>query len=474
VTAIERRVSHYAPERVGIGIVHIGLGAFHRAHQAAYLEAWLNRNGGGDWGICAANIRSNRTLVEQLNAQGCRYHIAEFADSAHVRITEIASIRRALFAGPDKRALLEQMTAPGTRIVSLSVTEKAYYLNPATGELLVDHADVVHDRANPATPRTAPGLVVEALKRRRAAELAPFTVLSCDNMPDNGRRTRRAIVTLAAEQSAALAEWIETAVACPSSMVDRIVPAVTDETRRRLDTLIGFDDPVAVACEAFSQWVIEDRFPEGRPDWEPDGVEMVADVRSYETMKLRMLNGAHSLLAYLGLQRGRSTVAEAIADPALSALVETFFEEAGATLDRGAGLDTAAYAATLMRRFGNDALEHRLSQVAMDGSQKLPQRWLEAALINLEQGRPISATAEAVAAWMAYVRGKDSSGRTYTVDDPLARKLADCHRRRHTAEDVVDALLGIREIFPERLAERPDFRNAVRRAYVDLTARRSA
>lgn len=474
MTGIERRFSRYAPEATRIGIVHIGLGAFHRAHQAAYLESWLNRHGGGDWAICAANIRSNRLLVERLNAQGCRYHIAEFADSAQVRITEIASIRRALFAAGDRGALLEQMTSPRTRIVSLSVTEKAYYLNPATGELLVEHPDILRDLAEPGRPRTVPGLVLEALRRRRVAGAEPFTILSCDNMPDNGRRTLAAVRTLAAQHSAALAEWIDSRVAFPSSMVDRIVPAVTDATRDKLEALIGFDDPAAVACEKFSQWVIEDRFPLGRPDWEPDGVEMVADVRPYETMKLRMLNGAHSLLAYLGLYQGKSTVAEAIGDRRLRALVQSFFEEAAATLDRRAGLDTAAYADTLMRRFGNDALEHRLRQIAMDGSQKLPQRWLEAALINLEQGRAISATAKAVAAWMAYVRGKDPSGRTYTVDDPLAARLADCHLRQRTPDDVVDALLGIREVFGQRLAGRADFRDAVHRAYSDLTAKTPA
>jgi len=465
VTEITPRPSRYAPESVGIGIVHLGLGAFHRAHQAAYLEAWLNRHGGGDWGICAASIRSNRALVEALEAQGCRYHIAEYADASHVRVTEIRAIRRVVFAAADKTVLLGQMTAPGTRIVSLTVTEKGYCQSPASGELLTGDPDVAHDLTRPEEPRTAPALLLEALKRRRAAGTAPFTVLSCDNMPDNGARARRAVVALAANQSAALARWIEDEVAFPSTMVDRIVPALTDDSRRKLDALIGFHDAAAVACEAFSQWVVEDRFPAGRPDWEADGVEMVADVEPFETMKLRLLNGAHSLLAYSGLARGKATVAEAVADPALLALVRAYLDEAAASLGERAGLDPAAYGAALLARFGNDALEHRLAQIAMDGSQKLPQRWLDGALVNLEQGRPVGATAEAVAAWIAHVRGIGAAGAAHRVDDPMAARLADCHRRHATAEGVVDALLGIREIFPARLASRRDFRDAVCKAY---------
>jgi fructuronate reductase len=449
--------------------VHIGLGAFHRAHQAAYLEAWLNRNGGGDWGICAANIRSNRTLVDQLRAQNCRYHVAEYADLRQVQITEVRSIHRVLFAGEDKAELLEQLTAPATRIVTLTVTEKGYYLSPANGALLRDEPDIVHDLAQPTNPGTAPGLVLEGLARRRARGLAPFTVLCCDNMPDNGRRARQAVTELAAAQSAELAAWVEDAVAFPSTMVDRIVPAVTAESSHQLDVLLGFHDPAAVACEAFSQWVIEDCFSAGRPDWESVGVEMVADVKPAETMKLRLLNGAHSLLAYRGLLRGKATVAEAIADPQLNAQLRDYFYEAGASLDRTSGLDPTAYAATLLRRFANDALAHQLRQIAMDGSQKLPQRWLDGALINIERGRSISATAEAVAAWMTYVRGIDRNGAAYRVDDPLASRLAECHRQNAAGNDVVDALLAIHDIFPERLAARRDFRDQVCHAYAHCT-----
>jgi fructuronate reductase len=464
---ITRVPSTYAPATVGVGIVHIGLGAFHRAHQAVYLEDWLERHGGGDWGILAANIRSNRAIVERLAAQACRYHVVEHEDAEHARIREIGSIRRLLFAGEDKRALLDAMAAPGTRIVSLTVTEKAYYLGPTTGELLSRDPDVAQDLAAPDKPRTAPGILLAALERRRAGGLKAFTVLCCDNVPENGRRTQKAVAALAEARSAELADWIRAEVAFPSTMVDRIVPAPTEASRAKLRALIGRDDPAAVACEAFSQWVVEDRFPLGRPDWEREGVEMVGDVRPYETMKLRLLNGSHSLLAYLGQRHG--TVAEAIADPALNRAAQAYLAEAAGSLDKTAGFDPAVYSEALLKRFANDALAHRLSQIAADGSQKLPQRWLEGALVNLERGHSISATAEAVAAWMVYVRGFDDDGRTYTVDDPMAERLARCHRRERAPEDVVDSLLSIGEIFPERLALHADFRDAVRAAFARLT-----
>jgi fructuronate reductase len=276
-----------------------------------------------------------------------------------------------------------------------------------------------------------PGLLVEALRRRRASGLAPFTVLSCDNMPDNGTRTKRALSMLAAHNAGELAAWIDSAVACPSSMVDRIVPAATAESTKKLEALLGFSDPAAVACESFSQWVIEDRFVSGRPDWEPDGVEMVASVKPFETMKLRLLNGAHSLLTYVGLSRGKTTVAEAIGDPGLQSLVGRFFREAAASLDAAVRRDIDRYTS---------------------------------ALINLEHGRTIDATATALAAWMLYVRGSNDRGRTWQVDDPLAAKLAQCHDRPK-ADEIVDSLLAMQEIFSARLRRRDDFRNAVRRAY---------
>ena len=466
VPEVSRRRSSYSDASVGIGIVHLGLGAFHRAHQAAYLDAWLERNGGGPWGICAANLRSNQAIVDALTAQDCRFHLAAYRDRDHVELREIRSIRRALFARDDQRALFAALTEPSTRIVTLTVTEKAYGLKAASGELDTDDPAIAHDLREPGRPRSVPGVLVEALRRRRLAGERPFTVLCCDNMPSNGRRTRLAVTELARRRRPELSAHIEDEVAFPSSMVDRIVPAVSAESRAKLATLIGHDDPAAVATEAFSQWVIEDTFTQGRPDWEPEGVEMVSDVSPWETMKLRLLNGAHSLLAYTGLLRGFTTVTEAIADPRLFALVDEYWREAGSSLTPRPPTDPRRYTALLLERFRNASLEHLLRQIAMDGSQKLPQRWLAGALANLEQGRPVGATAAAVAAWLAYVRGKDAAGAKWVVDDPLAARLAGCHR--DSPADTVAALLALADIFPPRLAGHPGFRRDVLAAYTSL------
>jgi fructuronate reductase len=469
MSEISRFNSRYAPASVGVGIVHIGLGAFHRAHQAVYIERWLNRHGGGDWGICAANIRSNKALVEQLNAQQGQYHVAEYQDSSHVSLREVNAIRDFIFAGEDVSVLLQRLVAPQTRIVTLTVTEKGYYLVPAEQRLRLEDPAIAHDIAHPQSPQTAPGILLEALRQRRAKGVPAFAVLCCDNMPDNGLRTRQAVIELAQCHSAELAEWIRTEVAFPCSMVDRIVPAMTEESRQALARELDCQDPAAVVCEAFSQWVVEDHFPLGRPDWEAEGVQMVADVSPFETMKLRLLNGSHSLLAYVGLLGGWHTVAEAVADPAMEAMLRLYMcDEAAPTLSLPDDVDVAAYAEQLLARFANDSLKHRLAQIAMDGSQKLPQRWLQGAQERLAQGGSIRATALGVAAWMHHVSGSDLQGNPHAVDDPQAARFEQLHAIHATPQARVDALLKMRELFPEALATDTGFRQAVLRAYLRL------
>lgn len=458
----ERIPSRYpAP---AIGIVHLGLGAFHRAHQAVYLERNLARHGGGAWGLCSANLRSGRALVETLNAQEGRYHVAEYRNRREGVLREIGVLREVLYAGDGgagREALLARLADPGVRIVTLTVTEKGYCLSPASGALRRDDPGIVHDLTEPRAPRTAPGLLVEGLRRRRAAGIAPFTVLCCDNMPDNGQRTRQAVVSLAEAQDAGLAAWIATEVAFPCSMVDRIVPAMDEAAFARVRDL-GCDDPAAVVGEAFSQWVVEDRFPQGRPDWEREGVQMVADVRPFETMKLRLLNGSHSLLAYVGSLAGHGTVAEAMADERLAALVHRYMSrEAAPTLDMPEGVDLPGYAQALVARFRNDALQHRLRQIAMDGSQKLPQRWLLGARQLLEQGGDPACTALGVAAWIHYGEGEGEA-----LDDPLRATLA----ALPTGAARVDAVLALAEVFPPDLAAHPVFRAAVQRAHARIAA----
>ncbi|MBA1376503.1 mannitol dehydrogenase family protein [Pseudomonas brassicacearum] len=453
-----------------IGIVHLGLGAFHRAHQAVYLQRHLNRHGESEWGLCSANLRSNHTLVEQLREQDGRYHVAEYRDREQVTLREIGVLREALYAGEgghELEQLLERMAAPQTRIITLTVTEKGYCLSPSSGQLRRDDPTIAHDIAHPHMPRSAPGIVLEALRRRRAAGIAAFTVLCCDNMPDNGQRTRQAVSALAALQDPALAQWVEQQVAFPSCMVDRIVPAMDEESFRRLEQL-DCHDRAAVVSESFSQWVVEDHFPLGRPDWEVEGVQMVDDVRPFETMKLRMLNGSHSLLAYVGLLAGHESVFEAVNDGRLARLIERYMaEEAVPTLDMPAGIDLMKYAEDLRARFANDSLQHRLRQIAMDGSQKLPQRWLLGAQQLLDQGRGIDCTALGIAAWIHYCTQPLPGRPAHVVDDPLSATFADL-AGRFDGVSRVDAFLGLDEIFPPALSARPAFRDAVHRAYSAL------
>ena len=467
-----------SPKSGQIGIVHLGLGAFHRAHQAVYLERYRQRSGDGEWGVCSANLRSSVGLVDGLRAAGHRYHVAEYADSKNITLREIGVIEEALFSGRDadgrwsrdREALLARMASVDTRIVTLTVTEKGYFLNPASGELRVDDPMIIGDIASPQQPRTAPGLIVEALVRRQEAGIAPFTVLSCDNMPDNGKRTRQAVVQLAEQRDAELASWIANKVAFPSSMVDRIVPAMTDADFERLAAL-GVTDPNAVVCEAFSQWVVEDHFPLGRPSWEAEGVEMVADVAPFETMKLRMLNGSHSLLAYLGALAGIETVYDGINHDELRALLRRYMlEEAAPTLEMPEGIDLEAYADSLLARFANDSLRHRLQQIAMDGSQKLPQRWLSGALERSAAGQSSPCVALGMAAWICYTAGQDLQGNSYPVDDPLAKRFAELHQRHgRDPSTLVAAYLAMDDVVPNALAQDEAFALEVLAAYQALS-----
>ncbi len=459
----------YTPDKVDVGIVHIGLGAFHRAHQAVYIEKNLNRNQGGEWGICAVNIRSNSQLVDRLNVNHGRYHIAEYQDSQNVELREINAIREALFAGSDKEPLFAKLVSPKTKIVTLTVTEKGYYLAPADKTLRQDDPSIQHDIQNPSAPKTAPGILVEALFRRKALGLPPFTILSCDNMPNNGHLTRQAVTGLAAHRSDEFAQWVQENVAFPSSMVDRIVPAMSDDSHARLQNELDCNDNNAVMCEAFSQWVVEDNFPQGRPDWENDGVQMVEDVHPFETMKLRLLNGSHSLLAYVGLAAKHKTVAQAVADEKFAGLIRHYMShEASPTLDLPDDVQVQAYIESLISRFANDSLQHQLSQIAMDGSQKIPQRWLNGAQERLANGAKqgdLNATALGVAAWLFYVRGKDLEGNQHKVDDPMAKTLSELHARCSEPDSLVREALALNEIFSTTLSQNEIFSQAVLTTY---------
>jgi fructuronate reductase len=448
------------------GIVHLGVGAFHRAHQAVYTDAVLEA---GDlrWGITAASLRSPATR-DALAPQNGLYTLN--LRGGEDRLSVIGSIRNVLAAPEEPDAVMGALSAPATKIVSLTVTEKAYCRDAASGALDEAHPDIQYDLAHPNAPRSALGLLTAAIARRRNEGLAPFTVLCCDNLPANGHTVHGLLTAFARLRDADLGAYIADHVACPDTMVDRIVPATTDEDRARVDAGLGLHDAWPVVAEPFTQWVIADRFPAGRPAWETAGATIVADVAPFEAMKLRLLNASHSGLAYLGYLAGAETVADAMADPALAAFAARLMDDAAPTLTLPAGTDVDGYSRALLERFRNKSLRHRTWQIAMDGSQKLPQRILGTIADRLALGLPIDAHAMVVAGWMRYVAGIDEAGQEIDVRDPIAASLAALATAAGpVAERLAPALLGVVSVFGPLGAD-PRLRTAVATALARLYA----
>ncbi|WEK52600.1 MAG: mannitol dehydrogenase family protein [Candidatus Kaistia colombiensis] len=456
-----------------IGIVHLGIGAFHRAHQAIYVDDCLAA-GDRDWAILGASLRSPDTRDALVPQDGLYTALIRSAGRDEARV--VGSVRRLLVAPEDPGALLEAMTDPAVRIVSLTVTEKGYCRNAATGALQEDHPDILHDLDGPTSPRSAIGFLVEALARRRMGGIAPFTVLCCDNLPQNGKTVRGLVVRFAEMRDAELARFIATEVTFPCTMVDRIVPATTDADREVLADTFGISDAWPVATEAFSQWVVEDRFCNGRPHFEAVGVQMVAEAAPYEAMKLRLLNGSHSAIAYLGYLAGHETVADAIGAPGFATFVRGLMDlEVTPTLEVPAEADLESYKAALLSRFANPSLRHRTWQIAMDGSQKLPQRLLDTVRERLASGGSIDRLALAVAAWMRYATGRDERGEAIDLRDPLAQRLiaidGECGG---DAARLAAAFLGIREVFGSDLPAAPRFVAEVTKALAGLLEKGAA
>ncbi|MDO9637298.1 MAG: mannitol dehydrogenase family protein [Pseudotabrizicola sp.] len=445
---------------VPVGIVHLGLGAFFRAHGAVYIEEAMSASG-GDWGILGVSLQSS-TMRDQLSPQGGTYMALELGPQGET-LRHVQSVQGVLVAREDASAVLEAMADPGVKIVSLTVTEKGYCHEPSTGRLNTAHPDIVHDLDAPL-PVSAPGFLVRALALRQQRGLPPFTVLTCDNLPNNGHVVRGVVLDLARAIDPALAAWIEAEGKFPSTMVDRIVPATKPEDIARVEALTGAHDAAPVMHEPFRQWVVEDDFVGGlRPDLGAAGVQLVRDVTEFEHMKLRMLNGTHSSLAYLGYLSGHETIADCMADPVLDQFVQHLWaKEIIPALTPPEGVSLPDYAAALRARYANPGIRHRTWQIAMDGSQKLPQRILGTLETNLAAGRPCPGLMLAVAAWMIYVRGTDLAGQPIEVKDPLAPRL----RAAATSDDPVGALLALREVFPKDLAAR--LAEPVRAAYADL------
>ena len=450
----------------GTGIVHFGPGAFFRAFNAVFTDEVLTAQG-GDWGICAVSLRSP-TARDQLLPQGCAYTAVEKGpqgDTSRV----VNAISQVLVAPADPEAVLVRMADAAVRIVSLTITEKGYCHDPASGSLDLNNPDILHDLQSTAAPLSALGFVVEALQRRRSLGIAPFTVLSCDNLPSNGALCQRLVVEFARNRDEDLADWIARNVPFPSTMVDRITPATTDGDIRDLAERAGYYDPACVVHEPFRQWVIEDNFVCGRPDWDLAGAQFVNDVAAHEIMKLRCLNGTHSALAYLGYLAGHETVSDTVNDPIFSHFSKKLWvEEILPTVPEPEGEDLSAYVAALLTRYQNPAMRHRTWQIAMDGSQKLPQRLLGTTRDALAGGRVPEGVCLAVAAWMRYVGGVDENGDPIDVRDPLAERLKAASDGAVGPEQKVAALLAFEEVFGGDLPAHSGFRAALEAAYSAL------
>jgi fructuronate reductase len=430
------------------GIVHFGPGAFHRAHQADYVDRLLQQD--PRWGIAAVSLRSAGT-VEALKRQSGRYTLATL--DAATRFRTLAAHRA--FFGPGEAAGVRALLAdPAVRIVSSTVTEKGYCLG-ADGSLDFGHPDIVHDLAAPDEPLSIVGWLALGLRDRRGAGGAPFTPLCCDNMVSNGKKLGAAVRAFADRLDPELARWIAGEAVFPDTMVDSITPATTEALRKLVRDRTSFDDSIPVSREAYAEWVIEKTLPPGGPDLGAVGVTMASDVGAWEKAKLRILNGAHSTLAYLGLLIGHETVAAAMDDSELAEFVAQMVRRDVAATLEPSPLDLQAYASAILARFRNAAIGHKLSQIAWDGSQTLPDRILDTITDALAMGRTIERLAVPVAAWILFVQRQARAGAE--IVDPLAPLLS----RLGLEDDAAERLLALRQVFPARLAEDPTFRGAV-------------
>jgi mannitol 2-dehydrogenase len=402
------------------GIVHIGVGGFHRSHQALYLERYFHQTSDRRWGICGVGLlEQDRRLRDALQSQDCLYTLVERAptgDTARI----IASINRYLFAPDNRQAVIAALSDPQCRIVTLTITEAGYYYLEGSSAFDVNHPIIQHDLQHPEAPIGTFGFLSAALAQRRQQGLPPFTVLSCDNLQSNGAIARNTLTAFAELCNPGLASWITQNVTFPNSMVDRITPATTDLERAMVAEQFGIEDAAPVVAESFIQWVIEDSFCMGRPDWETVGVQMVYDVHPYELMKIRLLNASHVLIGYLGLLAGYQYVHEVMADSVFCQAVIALMEEVTPVLQPVPGINLSEYKKTLLDRFANPHIQDQLPRLCLNGSVKLPKFILGSLRDKLHKGGEITYLCLAIAAWCRYLQGRDDQGKAIEIEDTLA------------------------------------------------------
>jgi mannitol 2-dehydrogenase len=418
-------VPTYDRRRVRTGIVHIGVGGFHRAHQAMYADRLMNTGAALDWGICGVGVLpADRRMQEALAAQDGLYTLVVKHPDGTLEPRVIGSVVEYLLAPDDPEAVVEKMAHPDTRIVSLTITERGYNTDPVTGAFDAEAPDVLADLQRDAVLRTTFGLVTEALARRRARGLPAISVLSCDNFQGNGDIARRAFSRFATLRDADLGAWVEREVSFPNSMVDRITPLTTAEDVAMLQDRFGVADAWPVVCEPFAQWVVEDRFPAGRPAWEQAGAQLVSDVAPYEAMKLHLLNGSHQALAYFASLAGHHFVHEACQDPLWSRFLQDYMDhEVTPMLPPVPGVDLEDYKQTLLRRLGNAAVADTVARLATQTSALIPKYVLPVIRAGLAAGRDVHRGAAVVASWARFAEGLDDQRRPLPLVDRQADRI---------------------------------------------------
>ena len=459
----------YDRDRVTTGVVHFGVGGFHRAHQALFHDRLMNEGKALDWGICGVGVMpADEKMRDVMRDQDGLYTLVEKHADGSLDPRVIGSITEYLFAPDDPEAVIEKLADPATRIVSLTVTEGGYNLDDGTGEFVEDDPEVARDLEEGATPKTVFGLVTEALRRRRERDIVPFTVMSCDNLQGNGTLARTAFTSFARLRDEELGDWIEREVRFPNGMVDRITPATTDEDIAEVNERFDVEDRWPVVCEPFIQWVLEDSFSAGRPPYEDAGVQVVDDVEPYELMKLRLLNASHQAIAYFGYLCGYRLVHDAAQDPLFQDLLARYMdEEATPTLAPVPGVDLDEYKRTLIERFSNPGVRDTIPRLCAESSDRIPKWLLPVVRAQLESGGEITRSAAIVASWARYAEGVDEEGEPIEIVDRRAERLTEIAQRQR--EDP-DAFIANRDLFGD-LADDERFAEAYRSALRSLHER---
>ncbi|QHF50711.1 mannitol dehydrogenase family protein [Pseudomonas sp. S49] len=428
------------------GIAHIGVGGFHRAHQAYYTDALMNTGEALDWAICGVGLRTeDRRARDDLKEQDYLFTLFELGDSDDTEVRVIGAIRDMLLAEDGAQALIDKLADPQIRIVSLTITEGGYCIDDSNGEFMAHLPQIQHDLAHPDDPKTVFGFLCAALEKRRAAGIPAFTVMSCDNLPHNGAVTRKALLAFATLRNSNLCSWIDANVSFPNAMVDRITPMTSTAHRLQLADKHGVDDAWPVVCEPFVQWVLEDKFGNGRPAWEKVGVQFTNDVSPYEEMKIKLLNGSHLALTYLGFLKGYRFVHETMNDPLFVRYMRAYMDlDVTPQLAPVPGIDLTDYKNTLVARFSNQAIADQLERVCSDGSSKFPKFTIPTINRLIADGQETKRAALVVAAWALYLKGVDENGDSYSIPDPRATFC-----QALVADDalITQRLLAVEEIF---------------------------